>query len=380
MQRLGFCKAALVYSPKAHNSRQMAEVLRDALYANSYAIRFDQGLKDWLRRNDTNDREQARGSDLETSLQLLYVHGHPSKTGWLSRLAFNEYAEYLPLALGLLTQACDLTDYGAVLLYGLMSQEEQQAFQAPSEHNPLMLSTAQRIFFLQRLVEADGDFLLPFSNELLRTFGSSRISYLDAGSRVPAVIGKVIDTFTSSVFTQNDREQLARMRNMKERIDGEIQRHVEREGAGSRREQTTVPRLEWLVDLGFMDRLESRSWQFTRLGLNTLGSLCQLYEDTRRGRFPENVLPTLIDSGFYGAVAEGFNGNRSASITEEQVLKFIQPSYRALSGLTGYSLLRPLVLHANCARISASGSRFLEYKVAAASLPNIYQSDPSKVS
>ncbi len=381
MQRLGFCKAVLALSELARSSGQMADTLRTRLEEQRFPVPYDEALAAWLKSQDRNTESNP---EIPISLQKLYIHGHPSvgipghpsRTGWLSRLGFNEYVEYLPRKLGLVTGSYEITDMGMVLSHGLMSAEQREAFNRPSTSNPLILDRGEQIFFLYNLLVADGDFLLPFCEALLNRFGSGSFNYLDAGLLVPDTIGDILNKFSGSAYTQADREQLKRLEDAREAVLKQIEQNVEKRGSGSRREQTTIPRLEWLVDLGLAERVESRTWSFTETGLK-LADLTQAYRAEMVKRYPENVMGALLDSWFFGFVSRAYGKSPLQNVGREQFLTFIWPAYRQLAGIGGYSLLRPLLLYVNILSMNNDQSLFLEYKDATKLLEETYQLDSS---
>ncbi|MBI4639045.1 MAG: hypothetical protein HY731_00010 [Candidatus Tectomicrobia bacterium] len=375
MQRLGFCKAVLAFSELARSPGQMADTLRSRLEEQKFSVPYDEVLVAWLK--GLNKAAQLN-PEISISLQKLYIYSHPSRTGWLSRLAFNEYVEYLPQRLGLVTGSYEATDMGLVLSQGLMSSEQHEAFTRPSTSNPLVLDTGGQIFFLYNLLAADGDFLLPFCGALLHRFGAKSFSYLDAGSLVPDTIADILSRFSGSVYTTSDREQLDRLESTRKRISREIEQKIEKQGSGSRREQTTVPRLEWLVDLGLAERVESRTWRFTQTGLK-LAEYAEAYRAEMSKRYPENVMKALLDSWFFGFVARAYGRGPGQGVTKEQFLIFVWPAYQRLAGVGGYALLRPCLLYANILSLLDQRGLFLEYDETTRLLEDIYRLDPTAV-
>lgn len=375
MQRLGFCKAVLVFSTLARTPSDMSDTLRMKLEGDRFTVPYDEGLAAWLKDSD-NDNELNPG--ISVSLQKLYVYGHPSRTGWLSRRGFNEYVEYLPQRFGLVTGSYELTDMGNLLSHFLVSSSEREAFNRPSTSNPLILTLAQKIFFLYVLLAADGDFLLTLCDAMLESFGGKPFNYLDVGSLVPKAIREILNRFSGSAYTQLDREQLRKLEAARGRILEETEKNIEKAGSGSRREQTTIPRLGWLVDLGLANWLGSRTWGFTECGLE-LAVLVQTYEAELARKYPENVISTLLDSHFFVFVAHVYAKQPCQSIGREEFLTFIRPAYTQLAGIGGYCLLRPLVLYANIQSMIGQKRLFVEYDKARELLEEIYQSNPKAV-
>jgi hypothetical protein len=375
MQRLGFCKAVLAFSALARTPGQMADILRTRLEEQKFHVPYDEALATWLKGLD---RASESNPEISISLQKLYIYGHPSRTGWLSRLGFNEYVEYLPHGLGLVTASYEPTDMGFILSQGLMSADQHEAFNRPSTTNPLVLERGEQIFFLYNLLAVDGDFLLPFSGELLNRYGNGSFNYLAAGSLVPDLIDDLLNRFSGSAYTQSDRRRLQTLEKAKQQILKNINEEAEKKGAGSTREQTTVSRLEWLVDVGAAERVGSRSWRFAEAGLKLTKLMSQAYEAEMAKRYPENVIKdAILDSRFFGFVSRAYSDRVFQNVGKEQFLDFLWPAYKRLAGVGGYSLLRPLLLYANILSLDNHQGLFLEYEGATKLLEELYQLDPS---
>lgn len=375
MQRLGFCKAVLAFSSLVRTAGQMADILRTRLEEQEFPVPYDEALAIWLKGLN---RASESNPEILISLQKLYIYGHPSRTGWLSRLGFNEYVEYLPHGLGLVTASYEPTDMGLVLAQGLMSADQSEAFNHPSTTNPLVLVREEQVFFLYNLLAIDGDFMLPFCEALLNRFGSGSFNYLDAGSLVPDVIEVILNRFSGAAYTQSDRKGLENLEKARRQILKNIEEKAEEIGSGSRREQTTIPRLEWLVDIGIAKRVDSRKWSFTEIGLK-LAELTQAYGTEMAKRYPENVMGALLDSCFFGFVTRAYSKRPSQNVGREQFLTFVWPAYRRLAGVGGYSLLRPTLLYANILSLLDQRGLFLEYNETVKLLEDIYQLDPTAI-
>jgi len=376
MQRLGFCKVAVVLAPSVRSGPDMAELARSLLFANDHRVPHTERLEAWLHGNRVETISSGQSATIAVSLQQLYIYAHPSRSGWLSpKEGFKEYFEYFPEALELVNGTYDLTEIGAVLRNGLMADKEVEGIQRPNG-NPLVLTKAQRLLFLHQILQADGDFCIPVLASWLSAFGDASFSYIDAGSTVPAVIDRVMEQFSPAVHTQTDRDQYQRLTATRDRIATEIEKHVEHEGSGSRREQTCIPRLEWLVDLGLAERRESRTWAFTATGLSIVHRLAEVYEEATRTRYPENVIQHILDVELYAIASTGYLGSPANPVQDPALLKALRPSYRKLAGITGYALLRPLVLQANCDLIASRSSKIIDYAAARDALSTLYQQQP----
>ncbi|MCK4402662.1 MAG: hypothetical protein KAV98_02715 [Dehalococcoidia bacterium] len=351
----------------------MADILQARLEEQKFTVPYDEARATWLKGLDRSAESNPHSL---IGLQKLYIYGHPSRAGWLSRLAFREYVEYLPRKLGLVTGSYEITDMGQVLSHGLMSTEQREAFNRPSTSNPLILQRGEQIFFLYNLLAADGDFLLPFCGALLNQFGDGSFNYLDVGSLVPATMENILSKFSGSAYTRSDREQMKRLESARETILKNIEEKAEEKGSGSRREQTTIPRLEWLVDVGAVERVESRTWRFTEAGLK-LTELTQAYEAEMAKSYPENVMAAILNLWFFGYVSRAYGYMPSQNVGRDKFMPFVWPAYQQLAGVGSYCLLRPLLLYANILSLHNHQGLFLEYEEATKLLEDTYQSDPA---
>jgi hypothetical protein len=374
MQRLGFCKAVLAFSELARTPGQMADVLCKRLEEQKFTFPYDEAFATWLKGLD---EEIELNPEIVTSLQKRYIYGHPSRTGWLSKKhGFNEYAEYLPRHLGLVTASCERTDMGLVLYQGLMSKEQLEAFDHPSDANPLVLERGEQVFFLYNLLAIDGNFLIPFCEVLLNRFSGGNFNYLDAGSIIPGVMEIMGNSFLGSAYNLADQQQLQILEKGRQQILKNIEEKAEVKGSGSRREQTTIPRLEWLVDVGAVELVGTRTWRFSELGLKLI-SLAQAYAAEMKKSYPENVIGALLDSWFFEFVAQAYGKVSPQEVGRDEFLSFIGPGYKQLAGVGGYCLLRPLLLYSNILSLCDSRGLFLEYDRATRLLEDIYQLDPT---
>jgi len=372
MQRLGFCKAVLAFSDMARTAGQMADVLRTRLEERKYDITYDAALAAWLQGLHESGQTNP---GLSVSLQKLYVYNHPSQTGWLSRLGFKEYVEFLPQRLALVTDSYEPADMGLVLSRGLMSAEQHEALQSPSATNPLVLECGEQIFFLYNLLAADGDFLLSFCQALVDGYGEGSFDYLDAGCTLPDVIATIVSRFAGAAYTRTDRDQLEKLESTAQRIHREIDQNIEKQGSGSRREQTTIPRMEWLVDVGLARRTASRTWCLTPAGQRMM-DLVEAYGAEMSRKYPENVMASVLDSKFFKYASDAYSDRHGGGVGRDEFLPFVSPAYRLLAGVGGYCLLRPLLLCANIMSLRNRQGLYLEYDEATSLLEDIYQSSP----
>ena len=386
MQRLGFCKAVLIFSDRARTSAGMADVIRTELMENSQPIAFDPKFCDWMKaRPNGGDVVRQDDGTILVRFQDIYIFRHSSQSGWLSRLGFNEYVEYLPKKLQLIDSICDPTNMGEVLSKALMDDREIKSFEMVSDKiNPLSLTTQQQIYFLYNVLTVDGDFFIPFTSSLLSNFGEGSFSYLDVGKMLPRVIEIVESNFSRAIYTSDDRNQIDRLIKLKKIVERQNEEGIERKGSGSRREQNDVPRLEWMLDLGLVKRVKSDksasrlTYNFTKLGITFAKEISGLYDQALKSSYPEESLRKVLDNSFYSIINLSYFDGKAKPFSGNDVLSFLQDGYELLKDVYGYCLCRPLLLLSNILALDKSNSLFLEYDRVVELIEAAYQRNPSR--
>jgi len=386
MQRLGFCKAVLIFSDRARTSAGMADVMRTELMENSHPIPFDPKFCNWMktRPNGGNIAQQNDGTIL-VRIQDIYTFYHSSQSGWLSRLGVNEYVEYLPKKLQLIDSIYDPTNMGEILSKALMDDMEKKSFEMVSDKvNPLSLTIQQQIYFLYNLLTVDGDFFIHFISSLLSKFGEDSFSYLAVGKILPMVIEIVAKNFSGAIYTSEDRNQWDRLIRLKEIVEKQNEEEIERKGSGSRREQTNVPRLEWMLDLGLVKKVKSDksasrlTYTFTKIGKTFTREISRLYNQTLKSSYPEESLRKVLDNSFYSIINLSYFAGKAKPFSGNNILSFLQDGYTLLKDVYGYCLCRPLLLLSNILAFNKSNPLFLEYNRAVELIEAAYQRNPSQ--
>jgi len=389
MQRLGYCKAVLIFSDSARTSAGMIDIMRTELTKNYPLTSFIQKYCNWRKTlpNGGNRTQQDSGK-ISDQIQYIYIFRHPSQSGWLSRLGFNEYVEYLPKKLRFIDSIYDPTNMGEVLSKALMDDIEKQSFEMISDKiNPLSLTPQQQIYFLYNILVADGDFFIPFASSLLSNFGENSFSYLEVGKILPKVIEIVAKNFSGAIYTSEDRNQWDRLMRLKEIVEKqnkEEKEGKEQKGSGSRREQTNVPRLEWILDLGLVKKVKSDksasrlTYAFTKIGKTFTREIYRLYKQTLRFNYPEESLRKVLDNSFYSIINLSYFAGKAKPFSGNNVLSFLQDGYKILKNIYGYCLFRPLLLLSNILALSKPNPLFLEYNRAVKLIESAYQRNPSQ--
>jgi len=391
MQRLGYCKAVLIFSDRARTSDGMIDIMRTELTKNYPLTYFIQKYCNWRKALPNGENKTQQDSEkISDQIQLIYIFRHSSQSGWLSRLGFNEYVEYLPKKIQLIDSIYDPTNMGEVLLKALMDDIEKKSFEMVSDKiNPLSLTPQQQIYFLYSILVADGDFFVPFASSLLSNFGENSFSYLEVGKILPKVIEIVAENFSGAIYTSEDRNQWDRLMRLKEIVEKQNEKEEEGEkqkGSGSRREQTNVPRLEWMLDMGLIkkvrnNKLESSlTYNLTKIGIIFVREISQLYEydQTLKSSYPEESLQHVLDNSFYSIINMSYFAGKAKPFSDNNILSFLQDGYKKLKNAYGYCLFRPLLLLSNILELSKPNPLFLEYNRAVELIESAYQRNPTQ--
>ncbi len=390
MQRLGYCKAVLIFSDRARTSAGMIDIMRTELTKKYPLTSFKQKYCKWRKTlPNGGNRTQQDSEPIWDQMQYIYIFQYSSQSGWLSRLGFNEYVEYLPKKLQLIDSIYDPTNMGEVLSKALMDNMEKKSFEMISDKiNPLSLTIQQQIYFLYNILVADGDFFIPFASSLLSNFGENSFSYLDVGEKLPKLIEIIGLIFSGAIYISDDRKQMDSLIRLKETVEKQINlpfdEKIERIGSGSRREQTNVPRLEWMLDMGLLKKVKnnklesSLTYNLTKIGKIFIKELSQLYEKTLKFSYPEESLQNVLDNSFFSIINMSYFAGKAKPFSGNNVLSFLQDGYKIMKNAYGYCLFRPLLLLSNILALSKPNPLFLEYSHAVKLIESAYQKNPSQ--
>ncbi len=316
----------------------------------------------------------------EIQRQYYWILHQEARTGWLSDGAFGEYFEGigLPFILKLLDDGCLKTELGELLLLLQDVNEVSSKWEPPL--NPITLSKGEKALFLFCILKEDGDFLIPLMHTLVVNYKTQGFSYLEAGNFLPNVIEEVLNRFVSSVYTSDDREQYRALEGARSKIIQNIEKKIESTGFGSRREQTIVPRLEWLADIGILKRELNKKYRYfvSRRGQEFIEELYSCYIEAANKGYVDDALHTVLDTKLLQFLFYLLYEPVERLKPVDDVIQFITPSYSECRNITGYCLVRPLLLLAHFRRWDAGENCALEYNQAIQALEEAYQEDPNR--
>ena len=382
MQRLGYCKAVVLEDMIFQDGNELKESLKSLLNsevsfsANDNIIQCLNSIPK-IEKYDTVTEDK-----IHSYLQYYYICTHPSQSGWLSRVFTKEYAEGLPKYLGLLDEFYRLTDFGFVLQKGLISKEEVFAFHNLSvDINPLVLNISQKVFFLYNIISNDGDFFIPFVNTLSKEFTNTPFSYLDAGNLILEVLRDMFQRFSSTGYSSDDRKRISDLKSAIVQVEKAIKENIEKQGSVSRREQTTIPRLEWLIDLGFAEKIsdpgQSRLYRFTDYGHRFAKLFYVTYSELEKTKYIDEVIATILDKICYRNLFNVYNNQENPTIDSE-INNYLFSAYAKMKGVSGYCVVRPLLLLANSLRIEKNQG-VIDYVDVKEKLKQAYLNNPSSL-
>lgn len=379
LQRLGFCKFAVVVADRSRTRKELADAVLPSFEQKPLEVAQDEEFAKWLNSRPKQRETAAEGRRIAVAAQDTWVFSHPARTGWLSEGAFAEYYEEinLPLLLDLINEECVRTDMGELLMR--TASIPGRDWKPTEGKNPLLLTNEERATFFYALTKTDGDFLIPFMNVLLRNFCDITFSYIEAGNVLPDVIDEILKRFQSALYTSADRDQYQNMEEAKLKIVQNRRREIHTEGFGSRREQTAVPRLEWLVDLGVLAKREGDRYKYSvlRKQKEFIRELYARYVSATSGGYADEGINKLLDNGIMGLTFLFLHERPGELKSPADIIGFLKPAYEQLKPMTGYCVMRPLLLLAHIRNWAGGRPQIVEYCDAIGLLEEAYRRDPA---
>lgn len=381
-QRLALCKAVVSLSGSVRSVAEMADDLR-ALVTHEFEVPIDPDLVDWIRQRPGSLVVTVNETHAAVQAQAFYLSRYVARSGWLSPKGVDEYVDGLPRRLQLADEVFRLTEAGQILLDVLMTRADVDCWAQPCyDENPFELSNEQRYFLMHQLLIADGDFLIPWVGRLIGRFQAAEFSYLEAGEEIPAVFERLAAAFEPVAYLDTDRQDLAAVESARQRIETEISVRKEKEGSGSRRDQTSVPRLEWLVDLGVLDRTDRNllTYRFSGAGTAVAHALTDAYEQELTHSYADTVVQRVLDTAFARACWPLLSGQvADASAKSVEIVDYLRPAYDAINSISGYCLLRTLNLAAAITAFRRKAAQPIEYEFVIGQLERTYKEHPESV-
>lgn len=377
LQRLGFCKFAVLVAERNRTRKELADAVLPCFDQAPLDVVQEEEFTKWVNSRPKQCESSGDGRRIAMAAQDTWVFNHPARTGWLSEGAFAEYYEEinLPLLLDLINEDCVRTDMGDLLLrIGAIPGRDLTSMEGK---NPLVLSDEERAIFFYALSKRDGDFLFPFMNALLRNFGDSPFSYIEAGNVLPDVFDETLRRFQTALYTSADRDQYEDMREVKRKIVENMKKKIHVEGFGSRREQTAVPRLGWLVDVGVVGKREGEKYQYFLLPKQKvfIEASYATYTAAANAGYADEGITRLLDSAIMRLTFRLLCGTSGELEPVTDIIGFVRVGYEQLKPPTGYCVMRPLLLLSHTLNWAGAGRQVVEYRQAVDLLEEAYRRD-----
>jgi len=382
-ERIGFLKLAALLISRYGPSEDFVEKVRTHINS-AINVSYDPELVRWLSSNGLLDRQDlkeiASKCNLDMRLQYWWAFNAPVQTGWLSREAIPEYFGFFPRKTGILEDNFDISELGRTLLLGFMPSDEIAVWEGTSVStgSPLILTKGQRVFFVYSILESDGDFMLPLLMEWVHSLGSKTFTYLDAGRLMPSALDRMAANFRGSAYSSDDQREIREIERVRDLITQQNEMNIEKVGLGSRREQMSIPRLEWLVDLGVLQKENTRSYRFTKEGLLLVDDLVTHYQDLSSRYYPEDCLLKLLNQHLFGPTLR-FLCSQAKQAELNDCLRLLKEAYQVAKGTLGYVLLRSLLLLIHGWQAETDTPTFVEYDDALQAVETESRVDPESV-
>ena len=379
-ERIGFLKVAAYLASQGESSQDFVDRAR-AHINSTINVPYTQILGRWLGENGLVPAVELKKittqETIDIRLQYWWAFNSNLAGGWLSREAIPEYFKNFPRKIGILDTDFEISELGRLLILGIISTDEIEALKGSSKasRNPLVLTRGQKVLFAYSILRADGDFILLLLERLAELYSSRAFTYLDNGTAIPVALDTMATLFRGSAYTSDDQNEISEVMRLRDLITKQNEGQIEKQGSGSRREQISIPRLEWLVDLGILKKMNARNYEFTHDGLKLVKDWTSYYRDMLSKYYPEECLNKLLNEHFFGPLIEFLCGS-STNLGQAEHLDLLRGAYGIVKGSMGYALIRSLLLVVNARQAENRLPGYVEYGRALASIQAEYKKDP----
>jgi len=340
MQRLGFLKH-IVASASPQRPSSAAAIGRTLLSTVSHkhvtVIRsetkeycdrvFSEQHYSALRSQVQQAAEQQPPGQVNLELQDIYLSqdGLPSKRGRILSEKEKDIHVFPTLAvnLGFLTpETCVLTSRGR-LFANTISPGELDAFNRPSDINPLIISPGQAIVLLFSFLETDGDLASMLYPVIAKKDGE--FADYEVGDLIGELLSDYLLRVEKSATRMKDKTEISKLKRTAESI--KRWKNKPYTGKGSRDEWATL-RLEPFVDMGLLIKPDKFAYKYA---FTDNGRLFSANLETSN-----DLEPFLMDN-YLSATAQLLGIQTSPVVNSDEALDFLKESNRLLANNIGYS-------------------------------------------
>lgn len=240
------------------------------------------------------------------------------------------------------------TDRGRALLVAAGHDKVEAIRQSKLTPNPLLLPDGAQLIILAALIEADGDFL----QSVWRTspaMDGEPFKRAEFASALAAACADLRERGRGRARSGADHALLARVARWEEAI-GQERKSGSEWGGGRPPDQMATPRLEPMVDLGMIDRLDRYAYRY-RLNEGQRDFWRQLSEATD----PFDFVRSGLVAGWLAA-----SGRNAVRAGQTEMWEAIRSAYESLRSPLGFASFAEVILLAVGQLLEAFPPRYLE--------------------
>jgi len=384
MQRIGYLKRLIkrVGTTPTSNLESLGNDLLDVVL-KKVRFQIDENLATYIKarlggnsytsiKNQTNAWLKNGGDApfLLLELQDLYLSDPklPSQVGRLVKEDWRKYPQ-LGMNLGLVRPGTYSTTTRAFSFLHLIPEQEQQAFiEYLPDSNPFFLSLEQRLLLIYSFLENDGEILIPLWKKLL---SSSLIPFSerDAGDLLPSIIRNVISHYKNKMIPVDLRKRLESLAKSADNIA--LQLNVQDYTSVSAREENARVRIEPIVDLGILQKVNPLRYEYT---FSVAG---KVLADSLTGDEDSTAIGDFLHQRFFSTMAS-VQGIQADVLSNEDIVPRLQVNWKTISSSNGYAPIEEIALLAGIKAL-VNDKKVMEIATAREALIAYQKANPYKV-
>lgn len=340
----------------------VAEYIKSRLTGNSYTS-IKKQTNEWLAKK-VNDKI------LLLELQDLYLADIklPSRVGRLVKEDWRKYPQF-GISLGFIRSGTYSSTTRGLLFLHLTSENELQAFaEYLPNFNPFLISLKQNLLLLYSFLDNDGEIIVPLWLKL-RNNMTSNFSERNAGDLLPQIIKNITARYKNKMLQVDLRKRLESLDKTADTISRQV--NIQDYSSVSAREETIRIRLEPIVDMGLLGKLNPFRFEysFTESG--------KVWVEALEGYEESIALSEFLDRSFFVTAAKA-NKISTTNISKEEILQFLYSAWKILSSSNGYAPIEDLSLLA-CMNSLVDNGKILEIGTARETIIAYQKDNPYKV-
>jgi hypothetical protein len=384
MQRTGYLKRLIkrVTTTPTSNLESLGNDLLETVLKR-VRIQIDENLATYIKarlggnsytsiKSQTNAWLKNGGSApfLLLELQDLYLSNPklPSQVGRLVKEDWRKYPQ-LGMNIGLIRSGTYSPTTRAFSFLNLVPEQELQAFiDYKPEANPFLLSLEQRLFLIYLFLENDGAILVPLWKKLL-TSSESSFSERDAGDLLPPIIRNIISYYKNKLIPVGLRKRLESLGKSADNIA--LQLNVQDYKSVSAREENARVRIEPIVDLGILQKVNPLRYEYT------FSAAGKALADSFTGDEDSTAIGEFLNQRFFTTMAAA-QGIQAEILSEEDIIPRLRGNWKTISSSNGYAPIEEIALLASIKAL-VNDNKILEIATARDALIAFQKANPYQV-